>query len=106
MGRTPLHYAAEKGHYEILQMLTDEFDAYIDVTDELECTPLHLACKEGHMSAVRYLVQSCGANLIAPDEVSTVIFSLFLYILCHFIYCHSMEQHHFIMLHKVDIVIF
>lgn len=59
--RTPLHYAAKRGHLKVAQALVDH-NAEIHVKDTNGDTPLHLACKYGHTILAEYLVEQCGGN--------------------------------------------
>ena len=63
-----LHYAAKKGHIEVVNILlengvkTDERDKENDNT-----TPLHMAAKEGQLAVVRKLLE-CGADINAQSH--------------------------------------
>ena len=74
LGRTPLHGAAEYGHYDIALMLLDcdyqvdvntpEKDrwtpsrcAEVDARDNMGWTPLHIASRQGHRELVRLLLE-------------------------------------------------
>ena len=60
-GRTPLHWAARKGHLAIVEFLIDE-GAGVDVRSLAKGeTPLHKAATQGHVPVVRLLLQS-GAD--------------------------------------------
>jgi ankyrin repeat protein len=50
-GYTPLHFAADRGHIEIVRLLCDH-GADIEARDYDECRPLHEAAYHGHISVV------------------------------------------------------
>ena len=56
-GRTLLHIACEKGNFEIVKYLVEEYGATMEAKDRFNNTPLHLACKKGHLDVVKYLVE-------------------------------------------------
>ena len=64
---TPIHYAAEKGHKDIVEWLakfTDEPNARSkgsDISCNYEYTPMHLASENGHLEVVKVLVE-CTNN--------------------------------------------
>lgn len=64
-GRTPLHYAASKGHAEASSLLL-RHGADANVQDTLGQTPLHRAASAGHASVVSVLLQP---NVAATDIV-------------------------------------
>ena len=60
---TPLHFAAEKGDLECLEMLLNCEEVDVDAKDlKGDTTPLLLAVKEKHESAAKLLIQN-GASL-------------------------------------------
>ena len=59
-GRTPLHYAAESGHVEMIRALFLA-QAKLDLPDEKRMTPLHLAANSNQDAAAACLI-GCGAN--------------------------------------------
>ena len=68
--RTPLHYAAEHGHLDCVQMLLSDQDLrlrLLDKADKKMQTALHLATTRGHMNIVRCLVENFGANTGRED---------------------------------------
>ena len=58
---SPLHYASQKGHKDIVDFLVSH-GADVNVTDKYGETPLHIACKEGHKDIIELLV-SHGADV-------------------------------------------
>uniref|UniRef100_A0A1X7T2P1 Uncharacterized protein n=1 Tax=Amphimedon queenslandica TaxID=400682 RepID=A0A1X7T2P1_AMPQE len=62
-GYTPLHYACEKGHFEIVKILTNHPQCNIEAEDENNDRPIHLALSgKTHMNIVNYLVEVKGCN--------------------------------------------
>ena len=60
---TPLHFAAEKGDLECLEMLLNCEEVDVDAKDlKGDTTPLLLAVKEKHEEAAKILIQN-GASL-------------------------------------------
>nr|CCA22393.1 Fbox protein putative [Albugo laibachii Nc14] len=56
-GYTPLHYAAARGHLEIIKILVGAgWD--IDMRNDTSETALHLACYHGHLIVVEYLLEA------------------------------------------------
>jgi len=76
-GLTPLHLAANLGHFEIAKTLIRDFSANINPCHKVFGTPLHCAAREGHLKFVAYLLM-CKAridilieNNISAIEIST-----------------------------------
>ncbi|KAF1333317.1 60s ribosomal protein l19-2, partial [Globisporangium splendens] len=65
-GYTPLHYAATRGHLEVIQLLLD-FGWTIDTRNDALETPLHLAAFSGHTAVAERLLDR-GANVNARNE--------------------------------------
>ena len=61
---TPLHYACEKGHFEIVKILTNHSQCNIEAEDNSNVRPLHKACESGNVDIVRHLVidKHCDVN--------------------------------------------
>jgi ankyrin repeat protein len=64
-GRTPLHFAAIHGYWDILMLLIEEPATLRSVPDHNGCTPLHEACRNGHYNCVVSLVIP---NPLVPDR--------------------------------------
>jgi len=63
---TPLHLAAENGHFSVVEYLINQ-KADIIVKGDFDRTPLHHAAKNGHFSVVEYLVNQ-KADINTKDE--------------------------------------
>lgn len=61
-----LHYAAEKGHLGIAELLVAR-GALVNVTNMWEKTPLHSACNNGQLEVVKFLVDN-GARIEATSN--------------------------------------
>ena len=59
-GWTPLHYAATRGHLEVMDYLLENH-AYIDASSPNESTPLMMAALYGTPAAVKLLLEA-GAD--------------------------------------------
>ena len=67
--KTPLHYAAEKGHVPVVELLIESganVNLKDDATDARGETPLHRAAAKGHVPGVELLIKN-GANVNAKD---------------------------------------
>ncbi|XP_072254425.1 receptor-interacting serine/threonine-protein kinase 4 [Pyxicephalus adspersus] len=62
-GRTPLHLAAQRGHYRVARMLV-ELGCNVNLPNAQLKTPLHIAAETGHTSTARLLIHH-GANINA-----------------------------------------
>ena len=58
--RSPLHYAAREGHYEVACVLLED-GAVVDSRNNVGLTPLHYACREGHCAVAELLLEK-GAD--------------------------------------------
>ncbi|RYP39319.1 hypothetical protein DL768_010725 [Monosporascus sp. mg162] len=67
-GQTPLSWAAEEGHREIVQLLLDK-GAEIDAKDNDGRTPLWWAARNGHKEIVLLLLEK-GAEIDAKGNIS------------------------------------
>jgi len=74
-GKTLLHYAANRGHIEIVQLLLER-GAKLDIQDKDKKTPLHEAMAYHHDKVARLLIEK-GANVNLRDkEGKTPLFSI------------------------------
>jgi len=74
-GKTLLHYAANRGHIEIVRLLLEN-GAKINVQDKDKKTPLHEAMTYHHDRVARLLIEK-GANVNLKDkEGKTPLFSI------------------------------
>src|ERR1043166_3257174 len=71
-GRRPLHYAAQRGHTDIVKLLIDyKADVNAKVTERsaagvVNWTPLHLAAERGRVAVAELLLEK-GADIEAKD---------------------------------------
>ena len=77
-GMTALHYAAEDGQVEPMQLLLEaraEINANTSSVMGRDFAPLHLAVRRGHLEAVRFLVEN-GAEKEQPDHTGAAALEL------------------------------
>ncbi|MFW9810184.1 MAG: ankyrin repeat domain-containing protein, partial [Candidatus Thorarchaeota archaeon] len=67
-GMKSIHWAALRGHYEIVSILLDR-GADVNSTNSAEWTPIMHASMEGYLEIVELLIQN-GANVNAKTYVS------------------------------------
>ena len=65
-GWTPLHYAATKGHLDLIQLLLENY-AYIDAESPNGTTPLMMAARYGSPAAVKLLLEE-GADPLLRNQ--------------------------------------
>ena len=81
-GRTSLHYAAETGSLEIIDLLLhsnmeSNLEA-VEISDRESCNPLQLAIRSGSLKTVRKLEEKCGCMLWTLDRtMDNLLRSLF-----------------------------
>jgi ankyrin repeat protein len=63
-GKTALHCATERGHFDIVQELLSNKEVKVNSCDETGKTALHCAAEKGHLDIVKCLVGK-GANVQA-----------------------------------------
>lgn len=74
-GYSPLHYAATRGHLDVLQLLLD-FGWSIDTRNDLFETPLHLAAYNGHtLSAECLLDRGADVNALNRDDETPLFYA-------------------------------
>jgi ankyrin repeat protein len=66
-GRTPLHWAARKGHAHIAKLLLDNA-VEVDALDNVRATSLHLACRYGYHELASVLIAN-GSDVNAVNNV-------------------------------------
>lgn len=57
---TPLHYAADRGHADVVRILVEEEGANANARDTSRRTPLHLAALGGHTEVIAVLLENGG----------------------------------------------
>ena len=65
-GHIPLHYAANYGHFEVVEYLASLYDP--TEKNKHGSTPLHFACSNGHLKTVQYLIEEVSCNPSCTDE--------------------------------------
>jgi acyl-CoA-binding protein len=72
-GCTPLHWAADRGHLNVVHLLLADRKVDVDATDEDGLTPLMYCCLSEHRDVAESLVTN-GANieLIASDGLAAI----------------------------------
>ena len=71
-GWTPLHYAATRGHLDLMNLLLDK-NAYIDAASPNGTTPLMMAAFYGSPSAVKLLLEAGADPLLRNEKNMTAI---------------------------------
>ena len=64
---TPLHYAAMKGHMDIVKFLPVEKHCDPTCRDSKQCTPLHMAALNGHIQVVKFLTLETHCDPTSRD---------------------------------------
>ena len=67
-GRTPLSWAALKGHGAVVDFLADQDDVDINSKDKSSRTPLLLAAREGHEAVVALLIRRPDIKVDMADD--------------------------------------
>ncbi|XP_060851600.1 acyl-CoA-binding domain-containing protein 6 [Rhopalosiphum padi] len=67
MGMAPIHWAADRGDFDILKFLVENHSADVNFQDNTRQTALHYAASCGHEEICKYLV-SKGARINIEDE--------------------------------------
>src|SRR5262249_40683556 len=68
-GRTPLHYAAEKGSIDIIRLLLELYDANIYAKDKDRRMPYIIPMLNGHFDVVNMLIE--GAEKLGLDGMQS-----------------------------------
>ena len=68
IGKTPLHYAARNGHFEICQLITQSVK-YIHPRDSDGNTPLLLAVDRNHLDIVKLFLDNPDKDPLIEDEI-------------------------------------
>lgn len=76
LGTSPLHFAAQFNHLEVVEMLL-KAGISRDARNKVERTPLHVAAQEGNTEVVKFLI-SYGADVDCRDMVCNFSLKLFL----------------------------
>ncbi len=66
-GKTPLHYASEKGHLSVVNSLI-KYGASVNIADKKSKTPLHYSIKDGHFGISEILMRNDA--VISSGELS------------------------------------
>ena len=66
--RTPLSWAAERGHEYFVKMLIERYEVDIDAKDNNRMTPLLVAAATGREAVVRLLIERGGVEINAKDN--------------------------------------
>ena len=67
-GQTPLSYAAQNGHLEIIKFLVRESGADVESKSNNGQTPLSWAAANRHLEIVKFLVEEGGADVESKDS--------------------------------------
>jgi len=67
-GETPLHYASQEGHTEVVKVLLATAGIKVNKSDQWGQTPLGTASREGHAEAVKVLLDAPGIKVNKADN--------------------------------------
>ncbi|CAO0802442.1 unnamed protein product [Mucor circinelloides] len=67
-GLRPIHFAASRGHVDLVKYLVETSQCQADATDKEGETALLKAAYAGHLSVVMYLVNKANANYLHQDR--------------------------------------
>jgi ankyrin repeat protein len=68
MGRRPIHYAAQKGHANMVTMSAKEYGVDVNVRDNNGLTPMHHAAAHGQTNVVTLLAKEYGVDVNVRDK--------------------------------------
>jgi ankyrin repeat protein len=68
-GRTPLSWAAERGHEAVVRLLVERDDVEADSKDQFGRTPLLWAVENGHEAVVRLLAERDDVETDSKDKL-------------------------------------
>ena len=66
--RTLLHFAAQHGWLDIVELLVTKYSCDVDSKDAYSKTPVFLATLNGRLDVVKYLATSCKCDLTIADD--------------------------------------
>jgi ankyrin repeat protein len=70
---TPLHFAANEGHLEIVDLLLAQKDITVDPVSKLRRTPFHLASIRGNTEVLRKLHKAGADTNLSDHEGNTAL---------------------------------
>lgn len=70
-GRTPMLFAAEAGHCEIIKLLAEADETSVTVRDTFGRQPLSAACKKHHLEAITCLLNLDPMSINTQDKENT-----------------------------------
>ena len=72
--RQLIHYAADYGKLDIVEMLVNEYNANINAVDKHGNTPLINAAFEGHVPVVKFLVdKGAKKDIKGPNDMTALM---------------------------------
>ena len=67
-GETALHFAADGGHKEVVQLILEDERVEVNAKDVRSYTPLHFAAQEGHSGIVQLLLEDERVDVNSKTE--------------------------------------
>ncbi|XP_062709236.1 uncharacterized protein LOC134288416 [Aedes albopictus] len=67
-GDTPLHYAAQKGDWEMIEMLTIKYEANLNIRGDKGRTVLHIAASTSDLSIVKMMIEKFSCDINVKDQ--------------------------------------
>ena len=74
--QTPLSYAAQNGHLEIVKFLVKEGGTDVESKNYWQQTLLSCAAWNGHLEIVKFLVNEAGADVKANEKGGNTVLDL------------------------------